>query len=257
MVRVAEEQELIPYRSAFPPGGQWLVLAPHPDDETIGMGATLAQAARRGVVVRLLVLTGGQAQGDPQVRQREALAAAATLGVAEVSFEPFVDRQLFRSLGPLARALQRVLRQVIPDVVFSPHPCDLHPDHRVCARALHWALRVLLLSAPRQLPAWVGFYEVGIPLWPNLLVEADAAWQAKATALACYSSQLRVRPYLEVAEGLAAFRALTLEGVQRAEAFQLHSARRAALRSWRWWQRQARGPTRPWPQPQGVAERGL
>ncbi|MDW7968083.1 MAG: PIG-L family deacetylase, partial [Thermoanaerobaculum sp.] len=68
MVRVAEEQELIPYRSAFPPGGQWLVLAPHPDDETIGMGATLAQAARRGVVVRLLVLTGGQAQGDPQVR---------------------------------------------------------------------------------------------------------------------------------------------------------------------------------------------
>ncbi len=249
IVRFVEEHHLLPYLPAFPPGRRWLVLAPHPDDETFGLGATLAQAAERGVAVRVVVLTGGEAQGESKRRKAEARAATKALSITEVAFLDFEDRKLPQSLGRLTQALREELLSFQPEVVFSPHAADLHPDHRACARALQLALRWKLICGVRsRWPAWVAFYEIGIPLWPNLLVRADDGWEAKERASACYASQLAVRPYRRVMAGLAAFRALTLNGAQNAEAFQLHRAQRVATRSWRWLVRHAIHPT-PLPAP--------
>lgn len=245
-MRFAEELELVPYRTGFPPGRRWLVLAPHPDDETFGLGATLAQAGRKGVSIRVVVLTGGEAQGKIPIRREEAKAALRVLGVADVAFWDFEDRKLGGWLAGLARAIRQELAVFRPELTLAPHAADLHPDHRACARALQLALRRhTLFGLRKSLPAWVAFYEIGIPLWPNLLVNADEGWEAKEKAFACYTSQLAVRPYHRVMAGLAAFRALTLDGTQHAEAFQLHPARRVATHSWRWLARRALGPLPP------------
>ena len=53
--RLPEEAELIPYTSGFLPGRRWLVLAPHPDDETLGLGGTLARAWSDAVFLRLSI----------------------------------------------------------------------------------------------------------------------------------------------------------------------------------------------------------
>lgn len=245
-MRFAEELELVPYQTAFPPGQRWLVLAPHPDDETFGLGATLAQAGRKGVSLRVVVLTGGEAQGESPIRREETQAALHILGVPDGAFWGFQDRKLAACVAGLAQAIRRELTSFRPEVVFAPHAADLHPDHRACARALQLALRRQLLFGWRKaLPAWVAFYEIGIPLWPNLLVTADEGWEAKEKAFACYASQLSVRPYHRVMAGLAAFRALTVEGASCVEAFQLHPARRVAAHSWRWLARRALGPLPP------------
>lgn len=242
-MRFVEEFQLVPYQPGFPPGNRWLVLAPHPDDETFGLGATLAQAVQRGVVVRVVVLTGGQAQGERETRRQEAQAALAALNVGDGAFWDFEDRKLSQCLWQLSQALRGELMSFRPHVVFAPHAADLHPDHRACARALQLALRYRVFLGPRQaVPAWVGFYEIGIPLCPNLLVSADGGWEARERASACYASQLAVRPYHRVMAGLAAFRALTLDGVTYAEAFQLQPARRVARHSFRWLGRQALSP---------------
>lgn len=246
-MRFVEEHHLVPYLPAFPPGVRWLVLSPHPDDETFGLGATLAQAVVPRRDIRVVVLTGGQAQGESKTRRGEAQAATEALGITDVAFWEFEDRKLSQCVWQLSRALRGELVSFRPDVVFAPHASDLHPDHRACARALQLALRWQLFIVARQaMPVWVVFYEIGIPLWPNLLVAADGGWEARERASACYASQLAVRPYHRVMAGLAAFRALTLDGIQYAEAFQLHPARRVALRSWGWLVRQA---VRPLPLP--------
>ena len=242
-MRFPSEQELIPYQPGFPPGSRWLVVAPHPDDETVGVGATLALGVVRDVAVRVLVLTDGQAQGDPELRRREALAAAAVLGVSQVSFAGLVDRQLGNQAALLVRVLRQELAGFAPDVVFLPSPLELHPDHRAAAwagqRALRWHLRWGLRF---HLAPWVAFYEVATALWPNLLVAGDAVWEQKRQALTCYASQLAVRGYDRVMEGLGAFRSLTLSGVERAEAFVLLLARSLVLRPFRSLQRLASLP---------------
>ena len=120
----------------------------HPDDESLGVGGTLAKYASEGVQVFLLTATrgdGGRYRGldsrDPRhpgpealakIREAELREAAARLGVREVSLLDYHDRQLAH-----ANAEQAVgdivghLRRVRPDVVvtFGPEGAYGHPDH--------------------------------------------------------------------------------------------------------------------------------
>jgi LmbE family N-acetylglucosaminyl deacetylase len=234
--RLPVESELIPYAPGFPPGNRWLVLAPHPDDEVFGVGATLVLGARRGVEVCTVVVTDGGAQGVPAEREREALGAAAALGLTEPEFWRLPDRSLRADDPELRGRLVSAMVRLRPDVVFVTSPVELHPDHRALASALQRAVRRLSFPGLRRRgPGWVAAYEVGTALRPNLLVAGDDAWESKKRAIACYAGQLEARPYDQVTDALATFRTLTLEGVRRAEAFHLERALRVARLSARRW----------------------
>jgi LmbE family N-acetylglucosaminyl deacetylase len=222
MSRLPVETELTPYAPGVPPGRRWLVLAPHPDDEVFGLGATLAQAGRRGIEVTLVVITDGAAQGSAAVREEEARAAARELGLPEPRFWRCADRSLDPADRELRRRLVGILGETAPDVVFVTSPVELHPDHRALALALQRALRRWsLFGVRRRPPAWVAAYEVGAVLRPNLLVAAGPGWEAKRRAAGCYASQLEFRPYDAAMEALGTWRCLTLEQCERAEAFHL------------------------------------
>jgi LmbE family N-acetylglucosaminyl deacetylase len=218
--RLPIETELIPYEASFPPGQRWLVLAPHPDDELFGMGATLAEAACRGLEVGVVIVTDGAAQGDAAAREEEARCAVTGLGVAPPEFWRFPDRSLSAGNRQLAHALQAALEERKPDAVFVTAPIDLHPDHRALALALQ---RTLRRRAVRRLrvgpPEWVICYEIALPILPNLLVASPRGWEVKVRAGLAYASQLRFRPYDRLMEAMGTLRALTLADNGRAEAF--------------------------------------
>jgi LmbE family N-acetylglucosaminyl deacetylase len=230
------EDELVPYAPSFLPGGRWLVLAPHPDDEVFGLGATLARAVHGGVEVRVAVVTDGAAQGVASAREAEARAAAVVLGLTEPEFWGFADRSLRPTDARLRSVLKEALARLAPDVVLVTSPVDLHPDHRALALALHAVIRRHHAFGLRERPPhWVAAFEVGSPLRPNLLVDADAWWERKKLAAACYGGQLAFRPYDRVMEAFAAMRSLTLSGVRYAEAFHLTETRwLARMTSARW-----------------------
>lgn len=236
MRRLPDESELIPFASGFPPGKSWLVLAPHPDDETLGPGGTLALAATHGVQVTTVCVTSGGAQGESEVREREAKAAAEQLGIAAPLFWRLPDRGLARMLPALATKIRACLESTRVETVLTASPVELHPDHRALALAVQKALRRLLFWGLRtKAPHWVAAYEVSAPMLPNLLVDTDATWECKQQAVACYRSQLAFRPYAAVTEGLAAVRTLTLPTARHAEAFFVLPAQRVSrLRARRW-----------------------
>lgn len=226
----------MPYVAGFPPGQRWLVLAPHPDDEVFGPGATVAQARQHRVEVRIVVVTDGALQGSAEVREREALAAAAALGCEPPMFLRFADRSLDPADPALRRRLRQLLEESDADVVFVPSPVDLHPDHRALAVAVQRVLRRMNLAGLRRRgPRWLVTYEVGTPQQPNLLVDAEEGWEAKLRAAACYPSQLAAWPYERVAVSLASFRSLTLRGVTHAEALRVFETPWLARRSARRW----------------------
>lgn len=125
-----------------------LAVLAHPDDESFGVGGTIAKSAAQGVEVFLLTATRGEGgrfrghrPGDPQhpgrsalanIREAELRAAAAILGVREVSLLDYPDGCL-DGVNPRQAVATIVmhLRRIRPDVVvtFGPDGAYGHPDH--------------------------------------------------------------------------------------------------------------------------------
>ena len=94
-----QEEALIPYQTSPLPEGPWLVFAPHPDDETFGMGGSLTLAARKAVGVTLVVLTdgsmGGRETGSDNIisiREKEVREISTRLHLESVLFWRQPDR---------------------------------------------------------------------------------------------------------------------------------------------------------------------
>ena len=116
----------------------------HPDDESLGLGGTLAKYAAEGIATSLVCATRGERgwTGEPaaypgplalgRLREAELRAAADALGIADVALLDYLDGDL-RCADP-TEAVARIvaeLRRVRPDVVvtFGPDGAYGHPDH--------------------------------------------------------------------------------------------------------------------------------
>jgi len=216
------EEKLIPFHKRDPTGKRVLVLAPHPDDEILGCGGSLALHAEAGDPVKVVFLTNG-AKGDSTgqieishyvaLRQEEAKMACRCLGVTELEFWPYEDRSLAGSRGALCRMVD-LLNDYVPELVYAPSPLEIHPDHRAACFLLCDALRGGAFSFK------VAFYEVGQPICVNALVDITPVLHKKKQAINRYKSQLKERPYGEITLGLNRFRSMTLpDGVNYAEGF--------------------------------------
>jgi LmbE family N-acetylglucosaminyl deacetylase len=199
-----------------------VVIAPHPDDESLGCGGTLPQYTRRGDRVVAIFLTSGEhaLKHLPRVeawkiREAEASAAAEVLGLSKLEFMRCPDWFLSQHLNDAAGKLRRLLERESPDVVFIPHEQDAHPDHRVAQQLFRSAAAGLSGFAPTLLA-----YEVWTPMSRyNRLVDIGPTLRDKLRAVRCYRSQLDTFRYDQAVRGLNRFRGALHTQWRYAEAF--------------------------------------
>jgi LmbE family N-acetylglucosaminyl deacetylase len=172
-----------------------LVVAPHPDDETLGCGLAISAHVGAGDMVTVLVVTDGgrsRSHGLSAAQMRlqrcdEALnaitvlgARATLLGLPEGSW----------STCEFATSLVRVLDVVHPTILYAPSTIDYHPEHRRVARGL-----ADVLAANGQVTPEIRVYEVQVPLTPalaNTYLAGDRQAQLRRRrALLAYTSQRR------------------------------------------------------------------
>ena len=188
-----------------------LVVAAHPDDESLGAGGVISEAATRGAMVHVLVATDGEASHprspthSPQtlarLRRGEVTAAIGVLAPsATVEFLGLPD-------GALTTHRDRLLASVAERVtgcshVVSPWHSDGHPDHEVCAAVVREAISGLRGVQHWQYPIWAwhwarpssvdgdGNIASELP-WPAMrrVDLSQVAAQAKRRALDCHRSQ--------------------------------------------------------------------
>jgi LmbE family N-acetylglucosaminyl deacetylase len=132
-----------------------LAVFPHPDDETLGLGSTLARYSTEGVETYLVCATRGErgwfdSEGpDPghaevgRIREAELRCAAEHLGIHEVSFLDYVDGDVDQAnaeeiIGKLVSHIRRIKPQVI--VSFGPDGAYGHPDHIALSQFTNAAL---------------------------------------------------------------------------------------------------------------------
>jgi LmbE family N-acetylglucosaminyl deacetylase len=221
------EDHFIPFYSTDLTGRRVLVLAPHPDDETIGCGGSIALHREAHDPVKVIFLTNG-AKGDMTgrfekhayitLRQEEARNACACLGGMDIEFWPYEDRELSACHDVRGRIFD-ALRAYRPDLVYGPSPLEFHPDHRAACSFLCAAVQMY------DKPCDVAFCEIGQPLRVNLLVNITSVLERKIRALKVYESQLLERNYDEIAIALNRFRSMTLpKDATHAEGFSFWSS---------------------------------
>jgi len=179
-----------------------VVIAPHPDDETLGAGATIMRKVDAGTPVHVVVATDGckSPVGDPSavaaLRARELAAAASVLGLGpgDVTRLPFVDAELDDGDETLTQAISEVVAAHRPEEVLVTAETDPHDDHAALARA---ARRALAGTGVRLAAYPIWQFEHPARLVAQLrrsgrpeIVRTTGYEERKARAIATYASQL-------------------------------------------------------------------
>jgi LmbE family N-acetylglucosaminyl deacetylase len=215
--------------------GRTLVIAPHPDDEILGAGGTMARLARAGQEVVVAVVTSGQPPLFPREQvervQAEAARAHKLLGVSRTVWlgQPAAGLSDMPQ-ADLNAALRGLVQDVDPQTLILPFVGDIHADHQLTF------LSALVASRPHQaeFPATILAYEtlsetnwnapyVTPGFLPNVFVDVNETLTLKLEAMQGFASQLRPFPHersVEALNALAMLRGATVH-CRAAEAFVL------------------------------------
>ena len=214
---------------------QILVVAPHPDDETLGAGGTITKFSDQGNKVFVLVVSGHlpplYTREQYEVTVHEAAAAFKILGVAASRFlEIPATMVASEPTSSLNKQIFNIVADLHPDIVLCPFP-DRHVDHRVIFDSVMVATRPVGVGCGIELLA--AYETLSETHWnaphiepnfvPNLVIDITAQQERKMHALGCYASQIAVFPgarSIEAALALAKFRG-TQAGFGFGEAFHI------------------------------------
>lgn len=207
------------------PFGRTLVVAPHPDDEVLGAGGTIARLADEGQEVWVCVVTTGapplfDAAFVQQIRA-EAAEAHAILGVHETRYLDQPAAGLSETPhAVLNAAIGALVREVEPQTLLVPFVGDIHMDHQLIALSSLVAARPHAGAFPVRVLAYETLSETN---WnapylapgftPNTFVDIADTLPRKLDAMRCYRSQLRPAPderSLEALSALATLRGATV-----------------------------------------------
>ena len=199
----SQESELVPFERASLPPGAWLVLAPHPDDEVLGMGGTLALAIQQEIPITVVFVSSGEKAGAAQKREKEALLSLKEIGLKEALFWRLPDREIANHFDFFAQKFLKILNRKYKSV-FVPSFLEFHPDHR----AVTWFTLTILEMTGWQGELWL--YEISRQGEINRLIDISNVIDRKIAAIKAYKSQLIQNAYLEISLALNRARAYTL-----------------------------------------------
>lgn len=212
-----------------------LIVAPHPDDETLGCGGTMLRRKAEGGAVGWLIATGmtesaGWSAERIRERDEEISRVASMAGVDRVFDLRLPPARLdVLPLGDVVSAFSSVFQAFAPDEVLVPHRGDAHSDHRVVFDAACACTKWFRHSPVRRVLAYetVSETEFGLSretaFKPNVFVDIGKFLDRKLEIMSIYKSELAEFPFprsIRAVRALAEWRGANA-GCPAAEAFEL------------------------------------
>jgi len=214
-----------------------LVIAPHPDDETLGAGGTLLKHKAAGDEILWLVVTRGH---EPEwsasalaAKEREIERVSAAYGFSRVFRLGFQTARMDTlSQGEIISALRAAIDEARPDTLYLNHAGDVHSDHRIVFEnvmsalkpfytARHGEKRILsyeVLSSTDAAPP-----DTARTFAPTIFSDITKTIERKLEIMSLYETEVQPAPLprsLETMRALARVRGATI-GTEYAEGFML------------------------------------
>ena len=189
-----------------------VVVAPHNDDEILGVGGTMAKLVKQGHEVIVCEVTAGDLDDEMvQLQKREAVASHELMGVKTHFMDlPVVGLREMKTTE-LNSAFQKCMAELAPDIVFIPHKGDMHIDHRMTIEAIMVALRPVSLPKLKGIYAYETLSEtdwntpsVDNVFIPTMFVDISDEIEVKLEAMKCHASQLCSYPHPRSLDGIKA-----------------------------------------------------
>jgi LmbE family N-acetylglucosaminyl deacetylase len=190
-----------------------LVISAHPDDEVLGCGGLMSRLAKHGIQVTSIFLADGVSSRHDYLhkeswsdelmeRRRACVKAAEILGSQQPIFYDFPDNQLDQvPILQLARAIEKHINTLSPDLILTHFPGDLNIDHRRVSEAVITAAR----PGTRNNPSEIWAFEVlSSTEWnatpnsyfkPDIFVDITDQVSSKLNALQAYNYEMREFPH--------------------------------------------------------------
>jgi N-acetylglucosamine malate deacetylase 1 len=202
-------------------GKRVMVVAPHPDDEVLGVGGTIAKFFAQGAEVFVLMVSGHlpplYSRDDYEKTVSEAHAAFNILGVSKSKFLEIPATMIGdQPLHEVNSKISEIVNGFNPHIVLCPYP-DRHVDHRLVFDSVMVATRPV--GVGRDIEIVAAYETLSETHWnaphiepnftPNWVVDISEHIEKKLNALRCYQSQISEFPgprSIEAVESLSMFR---------------------------------------------------
>jgi LmbE family N-acetylglucosaminyl deacetylase len=212
-----------------------LVVAVHPDDETLGCGGTLLKHKEQGDEVHWMIVTAmavecGFTPEAVASRAREIATVAQMYGFDSVHQLGFPATRLDEvPISQLVASMCKVFQSVQPNQVYLPFQHDVHSDHQHAFAAAYSCTKSFRYPSVRKVMMIETLSETDFAqsasggFVPNLFVDVSDSFDRKMEILRVYESELRPHPFPRSEEGINALATLrgAAAGCKYAESFMM------------------------------------
>lgn len=212
-----------------------LIIAPHADDEIIGVGGTIIKKIKNGDDVFVCIVTKGVeplfSKSYMATLRKETIECHNFIGIKKTIFLDFPSVLLEEQHRyEINNRILETIKEIKPDEIYIPHIGDMQKDHQIVAEACMVASRPKYSFSPKRIFVYETMSETGwnIPnvqneFMPNYFVDISDELSFKLKAMSYYKSQLSPFPSarsLVAIESLAKYRGALMQ-LNAAEAFVL------------------------------------
>lgn len=213
-----------------------LVIAPHPDDETLGCGGTLLKHKASGDKIHWLIVTGideeaGYSAKRISTRSQEIKTVSTMYGFdSVVNLNLPTTRLDIIPMHQLVEMIGDAILKIMPEILYVPFSGDVHTDHQVVFQAVAACSKWFRFGSIKRILAYETLSETDFAISPesnafapNVFVDINECLQEKLQIMQIYKSEMGLFPFPRSEKAIIALSQIrgAAAGCEAAEAFML------------------------------------
>ncbi len=207
-----------------------LVIAPHPDDETLGCGGTILRHKNEGDEVHWLIVTNYSENDDAYITRQKEIQDVAKAYNFDSTLKLNIETTKLDSIlmSDLIKLFKIQIEKIKPNIIYAPYINDVHTDHQIIAKAVNSFSKWFRYPYIKQINVYETLSETNFnfdkeQFSPNLFLDITEYLEEKIAISKLYVSEFSEHPFprsINAIESCALIRG-SISGYKYAEAFQI------------------------------------